>query len=213
MNMKALCGYLFASIGLIGLTPPLVAAESVAKKPNVILIFSDDQRADTIHALGNDTIRTPNLDRLVRAGTSFSNAYMMGAMTGATCVPSRAQLLSGRSVFRLQGIGRVIALERGHAINHHHTFSIHLHDIGRYAFGEPQVYLGGRTYLRQLTDLPTNGARVSCPTYPVAGSTGGGPGIVPHDLGVRVADVIAIGVVPHTAVTVDQYISRNALLF
>ena len=108
MNMKALCGYLFASIGLIGLTPPLVAAEPVAKKPNVILIFSDDQRADTIHALGNDTIHTPNLDRLVREGTSFSNAYMMGAMTGATCVPSRAQLLSGRSVFRLQGIGRVI---------------------------------------------------------------------------------------------------------
>ena len=92
-------------MALMALTPSILVAKTDAKKPNVLFIFTDDQRADTIHALGNDMIRTPNLDRLVREGMSFSNAYMMGAMSGATCIPSRAQLLSGRSVFRLQGNG------------------------------------------------------------------------------------------------------------
>src|SRR4051812_1475254 len=69
-------------------------------RPNVLFLFADDQRADTIAALGNPIIRTPNLDRLVRAGVSFDRAYMQGGMQGATCVPSRAMLLSGRCLFR-----------------------------------------------------------------------------------------------------------------
>ena len=84
----------------------LFAAE--ASKPNVILIFSDDQRYNTIHALGNEAIQTPNLDRLAKEGTSFSRAYMMGSMMPGTCVPSRAMLLSGRSLFRLDGKGHNI---------------------------------------------------------------------------------------------------------
>lgn len=67
--------------------------------PNVLVILSDDQRADTIHSLGNPHIRTPALDRLVARGTSFSRAYCMGSMQGAVCVPSRAMLLSGQSLF------------------------------------------------------------------------------------------------------------------
>ena len=70
-------------------------------KPNILFLFADDQRADTIAALGNPHIRTPNLDRLVRSGLSFRRAYMMGGMQGATCVPSRAMLLSGRSLFHV----------------------------------------------------------------------------------------------------------------
>ena len=50
-----------------------------APKPNVLILFSDDQRADTIAALGNPHIRTPNLDRLVRRGTAFTRAYCMGS--------------------------------------------------------------------------------------------------------------------------------------
>lgn len=45
-------------------------------------------------------IQTPNLDRLVQGGLAFTRAYMQGGMTGATCVPSRAMLLSGRCLFR-----------------------------------------------------------------------------------------------------------------
>ena len=69
--------------------------------PNILFIFADDQRADTIAALGNAHIQTPNLDRLVRRGVSFNRAYMMGGMNAATCVPSRAMLLSGRSLFQI----------------------------------------------------------------------------------------------------------------
>src|SRR5437867_3255188 len=36
---------------------------ATAKAPNILFLFSDDQRADTIHALGNPRIHTPNLDR------------------------------------------------------------------------------------------------------------------------------------------------------
>ncbi len=70
-------------------------------RPNVLFFFADDQRADTIAALGNPIIKTPNLDRLVRRGVSFDQAYMQGGMNGATCVPSRAMLLSGRNLFHI----------------------------------------------------------------------------------------------------------------
>jgi len=69
--------------------------------PNVVFIFADDQRADTISALGNPVIKTPNLDRLVKRGVSFAHAYMQGGNGGATCVPSRAMLLSGRSLAQI----------------------------------------------------------------------------------------------------------------
>lgn len=72
-----------------------------ASKPNILFFFADDQRADTIAALGNPVIKTPNLDRLAHGGLSFSRAYMQGGMHGATCVPSRAMLLSGRCLFRI----------------------------------------------------------------------------------------------------------------
>jgi arylsulfatase A-like enzyme len=70
-------------------------------RPNVLFLFSDDQRADTIAALGNAHIRTPQLDALVKQGTVFSRAYCMGANHGAVCVPSRAMLMSGRTLFRV----------------------------------------------------------------------------------------------------------------
>ena len=44
--------------------------------------------SDTIAALGNGVIQTPNLDRLAHRGVSFSRAYMQGGMQSATCVPS-----------------------------------------------------------------------------------------------------------------------------
>ena len=87
------------SVLLLALLFTLHAA--AATKPNILFIFADDQRADTIAALGNAHIQTPNLDRLVHRGVSFNRAYMMGGMNGATCVPSRAMLLSGRSLFRI----------------------------------------------------------------------------------------------------------------
>jgi arylsulfatase A-like enzyme len=70
------------------------------EKPNILFIFSDDQSFSTIRSLGNNEIHTPNLDKLVNAGTTFTHAYNMGSWSGAVCVPSRAMLNTGRFVWR-----------------------------------------------------------------------------------------------------------------
>lgn len=70
-------------------------------QPNVLLFISDNQRPDTIAALGNPHIQTPNLDSLAEHGTSFKNAYFMGSTTGATCLPSRTMLMTGRNLYRI----------------------------------------------------------------------------------------------------------------
>lgn len=79
----------------------LSAAEK--QSPNILFLFTDDQRADTIHALGNPLIKTPNLDQLVHSGFVFNNAYCLGSNSGAVCVCSRNMLLSGRTYFRWTG--------------------------------------------------------------------------------------------------------------
>ena len=71
------------------------------RPPSVLVILSDDQRADTIGALGNPHLRTPAVDALVARGTVFGRAYCMGSRNPAVCVPSRAMMLSGRSLFHI----------------------------------------------------------------------------------------------------------------
>ncbi len=62
------------------------------KRPNIILIITDQQRYDTIAELGFDYMDTPNLDRLVREGVSFSNCFI----PATSCAPGRASLFTGR---------------------------------------------------------------------------------------------------------------------
>ena len=61
-------------------------------RPNIILIITDQQRADTIGALGAPWMQTPNLDRLVREGTAFTECFV----TSPVCVASRASLFTGK---------------------------------------------------------------------------------------------------------------------
>jgi len=61
----------------------------MSTRPNILLIFTDQQRADTIHALGNPVIQTPALDSLVREGTSFTAAYTPSPV----CIAARCSLL------------------------------------------------------------------------------------------------------------------------
>ena len=92
---------LFAALWVVLLL--LRGPERAEARPNFLVVLTDDQRADTIRALGNRHIYTPALDRLVRAGTSFREAHIMGSpQHGAVCQPSRAMLMSGRSVFRVR---------------------------------------------------------------------------------------------------------------
>ena len=67
-----------------------------AKRPNILFLFADDQRADTIAAHGNPHIQTPHLDRLAKEGFSFRKNYCAGSFSGAVCVASRAMLMTGQ---------------------------------------------------------------------------------------------------------------------
>ncbi|SHM98087.1 Arylsulfatase A [Chitinophaga jiangningensis] len=83
-------------------------AQQQKKHYNVLVLLTDDQRFSTIHALGNQEIITPNMDRLVRSGTTFTQAHIMGSLGGAVCAPSRAMLLTSRHVFQVHQDGGVI---------------------------------------------------------------------------------------------------------
>jgi arylsulfatase A-like enzyme len=83
----------------VALALVLLGAAQEPRKPNVLFLFTDDQRADSIRALGNPVVQTPNLDALVESGFVFRNAYCMGGDVPAVCTPSRYMLLSGLSLF------------------------------------------------------------------------------------------------------------------
>ncbi len=61
-------------------------------RPNIIFIITDQQRFDTIRELGFGHMDTPNLDRLVREGVTFTNCYI----PAASCAPCRASLFTGQ---------------------------------------------------------------------------------------------------------------------
>lgn len=61
------------------------------KQPNILLITTDQQHWNTIQALGNSAIETPNLDRLTREGVVFDRAYI----SSPVCSPSRSSIITG----------------------------------------------------------------------------------------------------------------------
>lgn len=61
-------------------------------RPNILWYCTDQQRWDTIRALGNPHINTPNLDALCARGVAFTRAYVQSPI----CTPSRASFLTGR---------------------------------------------------------------------------------------------------------------------
>ena len=91
------------------------------KRPNILWLCTDQQRWDTIHALGNSFIDTPNLDRLCRQGVAFTNTYCQNPI----CTPSRASFLTGRYPSSIN------ANINGSTLNHTHNqnlclFIIHI---------------------------------------------------------------------------------------
>ena len=70
------------------------------ERPSVLLIYTDQQRLDSLGCYGSAHAKTPNLDRLAREGTRFSRYFV----NNPVCMPSRMSLLSGRYCSSL-GIG------------------------------------------------------------------------------------------------------------
>lgn len=112
--------------------------------PNILFLFTDDQRYDTIRALGNEQIYTPNLDKLVKNGTAFTNATIMGGTSAAICMPSRAMMLTGRNLFRIEGSGEAIPEQ-------HVTLPEYFRQLGYETFGTGKWHNGPESFARSFS--------------------------------------------------------------
>ena len=84
---------LASCLALAAARPGLAAdpANPANRRPNVLVILTDDQRADALSVAGHPHLKTPNIDRLANEGVHFRNAFC----TTSLCSPSRASILSG----------------------------------------------------------------------------------------------------------------------
>jgi|LSQX01.3.fsa_nt_gb choline-sulfatase len=87
------------TLGLLPLALQKSAPGQSSDRPNFLFLFADDYRAEAIHALGCEAVYTPNIDRLVRQGTTFTNCYNQGGWHGAICMASRAMLITARHLW------------------------------------------------------------------------------------------------------------------
>jgi arylsulfatase A-like enzyme len=79
---------------LTGTTMPrAIASNKGGRRPNVLLIMTDQQGLDTVSAGGCKWVNTPNLDRLTQRGISFSESYS----TNPVCSPARSSIFTGRT--------------------------------------------------------------------------------------------------------------------
>ena len=83
-------GGLVVVAGMLAAVIPAAAQPSVARRPNVLLIMSDDLNND-LGTYGHPIVKTPNIDRLAQRGVRFDRAYNQFPL----CNPSRASLLTG----------------------------------------------------------------------------------------------------------------------
>lgn len=129
---------------------------SQPSQPNIIFIITDQQRFDTIAALGFPYMDTPHLDRLVREGVSFNQCHV----TAASCAPARASLFTGyyphtTGVLKNADLWRHSWVERLAAAGYHcvnigkmHTFPyqtpLGFHE--RYVVENKDRYLEGRYF-------------------------------------------------------------------
>ena len=82
-----------------------LAEELAGRRPNIILVMTDDQGKGDLSCLGNPDLNTPNLDRLHSLSTRFTDFHV-----SPTCAPTRSAIMSGRHEFR-NGVTHTI-LER-----------------------------------------------------------------------------------------------------
>jgi arylsulfatase A len=98
------------AISALGLNVQACAAkktESPTTKPNVIIIFTDDQGYQDLGCYGSPKIKTPHIDKMAEGGIRFTDFYV----SSSVCTPSRASLLTGKYSFG-NGVGGVVFPDR-----------------------------------------------------------------------------------------------------
>lgn len=92
LNFSSRWTVLFAAVILImGFSETSLAQTNSVKRPNIVLIMTDDQGFGDVGFHGNTELNTPNLDRLASESAEFTNFYVQ-----PLCTPTRAALLTGR---------------------------------------------------------------------------------------------------------------------
>lgn len=92
-----------------GIAPPSPAGPAEASRPNIVIVFNDDQGYQDLGCYGSPDIRTPQADRLAAEGMRFTDFYV----SSPVCSASRAALLTGRYPHRV-GVPGVFFPNRGH---------------------------------------------------------------------------------------------------
>lgn len=82
------------AVAALACNAPAVPAAEPANRPNIVFIYTDDQRWDALGCMGHPFLQTPHIDRLAREGALFRNAFV----TTPLCSPSRASFLTGQYV-------------------------------------------------------------------------------------------------------------------
>jgi N-acetylglucosamine-6-sulfatase len=96
------------SAALLSLCVAATAGAEDPRRPNIIVVVTDDQRFDSLGIIRPE-LKTPNMDRLAREGVRFRNAFV----TTALCSPSRASLLTGRAMRRHGVVDNNVPLPAG----------------------------------------------------------------------------------------------------
>ncbi|TWI85520.1 arylsulfatase A-like enzyme [Lacibacter cauensis] len=99
--MKKLINRLLLATFVLSVCTAVQGQPTKSKKPNIILIYTDDLGYGDVGCYGTSAIPTPNIDRLAKNGVRFTNAHA----TSATCTPSRFSLLTGKYAWRKEGTG------------------------------------------------------------------------------------------------------------
>ena len=119
--------------------------ENSSRPPNIILLLTDDQRHDTIAALGASDAQTPQMDQLVQRGTAWTRCHIQGGLVGAVCCPSRAMLHSGQHLMQLCQRGKRIPAE-------HALLGEALRRRGYHCFHTGKWHNGSEAFARSFDD-------------------------------------------------------------
>ena len=155
--------FLSAQAGFLVTANPCDADGLKGKRPNIILVMTDDQGMGDLSCMGNKVLRTPNLDRLHAMSTRFTDFHV-----SPTCAPSRSSIFSGRHEFR-NGVTHTIK-ERERMALSTTTFPELLHQsgyatgiFGKWHLGDEEPYQPGS---RGFSEVFTHGAGGIGQAYP-----------------------------------------------
>lgn len=71
--------------------------EEITKRPNILILMTDNQFSDHVGAYGDQVVKTPNIDKVAKEGVLFNNAFC----SSPSCSPARASMLTGQDPWRL----------------------------------------------------------------------------------------------------------------